>query len=356
MWGVEFRLNTRVEDIAGTMKENGYDAAYLAIGAQIGKMVDFPSSGDAKILNAVDVLQQMESDKKPQLGDHVIVYGGGNTACDVARTATRLGTSKVSLVVMENREQMPAHEFEVKEALEEGVELNCLLSIKEVDGKNVTLEKMKATGEKKFEGTGETVSMTADSIVQAIGQSVDFSVVEKITELENSNGIIETGADMMTSCKGIFAGGDAANWVRSATTGVGNGKKAAYHINAYLSDTSYQPPEKPEVADHGFLNPWYYGEASRAVQPMLDLVRRQSGFEEVLRDYTEDNAQLEARRCLSCGNCFECDNCYAVCPDNAVIKLGPGKRFKFNYDYCKGCGMCVSECPCGAIKMIAETI
>ena len=87
---------------------------------------------------------------------------------------------------------------------------------------------------------------------------------------------------------------------------------------------------------------------------MLDLVRRQSTFDEVVRGLDESNALYEARRCLSCGNCFECDNCYGVCPDNAVIKLGPGKRFEFNFDYCKGCGICASECPCGAIKMVPE--
>jgi Pyruvate/2-oxoacid:ferredoxin oxidoreductase delta subunit len=76
------------------------------------------------------------------------------------------------------------------------------------------------------------------------------------------------------------------------------------------------------------------------VRPQLDLARRTSSFDEVQGGLTEDNALFEARRCLSCGNCFECDNCYGVCPDNAVIKLGPGKRFEFNYDYCKGCGMC----------------
>lgn len=81
-----------------------------------------------------------------------------------------------------------------------------------------------------------------------------------------------------------------------------------------------------------------------------------AAFDEAQGGLNETNALFEARRCLSCGNCFECDNCYSVCPDNAVIKLGPGKRFQFNYDYCKGCGMCVAECPCGAIKMIAEEI
>ena len=92
------------------------------------------------------------------------------------------------------------------------------------------------------------------------------------------------------------------------------------------------------------------------MQPTLDKYRRQNTFEEVVGGLDETNALFEARRCLSCGNCFECDNCYGVCPDNAVIKLGPGKRFQFNYDYCKGCGICSTECPCGAIRMVPETI
>ena len=103
------------------------------------------------------------------------------------------------------------------------------------------------------------------------------------------------------------------------------------------------------------MNPWYYSDAPKTVRPMLEIARRTSTFDEVVSGLDETNALFEARRCLSCGNCFECDNCYGVCPDNAVIKLGPGKRFEFNFDYCKGCGICVSECPCGAIKMVPES-
>jgi 2-oxoacid:acceptor oxidoreductase delta subunit (pyruvate/2-ketoisovalerate family) len=95
---------------------------------------------------------------------------------------------------------------------------------------------------------------------------------------------------------------------------------------------------------------------SKSLRPQLDVARRTSSFDEVQGGLTEDNALFEARRCLSCGNCFECDNCYGVCPDNAVIKLGAGKRFQFNYEYCKGCGMCAAECPCGAIDMVAEEV
>ena len=100
----------------------------------------------------------------------------------------------------------------------------------------------------------------------------------------------------------------------------------------------------------------YYSDAPRSQRPKLDVVRRTSGFAEVVGNLDEETAAYEARRCMSCGNCFECDNCYGVCPDNSVVKLGPGKGFEFKYDYCKGCGLCVSECPCGAIKMIPEDI
>jgi 2-oxoacid:acceptor oxidoreductase delta subunit (pyruvate/2-ketoisovalerate family) len=108
------------------------------------------------------------------------------------------------------------------------------------------------------------------------------------------------------------------------------------------------------VATYDRLNTWYYTDADKSRQPYLDLARRRASFEEVVGGLDQDTALLEARRCLSCGNCFECDTCYGVCPDNAIIKLGPGQRYEVNYDYCKGCGLCAEECPCGAIDMVKE--
>lgn len=140
----------------------------------------------------------------------------------------------------------------------------------------------------------------------------------------------------------------------AVTVAVGHGKRAARAIDAWLRGEKYAPPEQHELAAFERMNPWYYTDAPKTVRPVLDIIRRQSTFEEVLGGLDEHNALFEARRCMSCGNCFECDNCYGVCPDNAVIKLGPGKRFEFNYDYCKGCGVCAAECPCGAIKMVPE--
>ena len=143
---------------------------------------------------------------------------------------------------------------------------------------------------------------------------------------------------------------------RTVTVAVGHGKKAARHIDAWLNNRQLSPPPKHALADATRVNAWYYSDAPKTVRPLLDLVRRQSTFDEVVAGLDEKNALFEARRCLSCGNCFECDNCYGVCPDNAVIKLGPGKGYEFNYDYCKGCGLCAAECPCGAIDMVAESI
>ena len=133
-------------------------------------------------------------------------------------------------------------------------------------------------------------------------------------------------------------------------------REAARHIDAWLRGTKHAPPPKREAASFERLNTWYYSDAPKTVQATLDVARRQSTFDEVTQGLDETTSLFEARRCLSCGNCFECDNCYGVCPDNAVIKLGAGKRFKFNYDYCKGCGLCAAECPCGAIRMDPEQI
>ena len=161
---------------------------------------------------------------------------------------------------------------------------------------------------------------------------------------------------MMTGCPGVFAGGDDVPGARNVTTAIGHGKRAARAISAWLSGIPYEEPRRGKPADFARLNTWYYSDAPKTVRPMLDMVRRQTTFEEVLKGLTEENALYEARRCMSCGNCFECDNCYGVCPDNAIVKLGPGRGYRINYDFCKGCGICANECPCGAIDMKKEDI
>jgi len=295
------------------------------------------------------------------LGRRVVVYGGGNTALDVARTAKRLGATEAVIVYRRTRERMPAHDFEVEEALEEGVMVKWLSTIKQAaldgGGGELTIEKMVLDGKGNPQPTGEFETLQADSLVLALGQDVDLALLDGVPGLQVNDGVVQVDpATLMTGRAGLFAGGDMVPAERNVTVAVGHGKRAARHIDAWLRGTRLAPAPKHALATFERLNTWYYSDAPKVVRPPLDLARRASSFDEVQGGLTEDNALFEARRCLSCGNCFECDNCYGVCPDNAVIKLGPGRRFQFNYDYCKGCGVCMSECPCGAIEMVNEDI
>ncbi len=354
--GVTLKLNAKVANILETLRGGAFDAAFLAVGAHIAKRAYIPAGSAAKVLDALAVLRSMEGEDKPLLGRRVVVYGGGNTAIDVARTAKRLGAEDAVIVYRRTREKMPAHDFEVEEALQEGVLIKWLSTIKQAAEGSITVEKM-ALDDKGFpQPTGELETLAADSVVLALGQDVDLSLLEGVPGLEVSDGVVKVGPSMMTGHAGIFAGGDMVPAERTVTVAVGHGKKAARHIDAWLRGAEYAAPPKHDPATFDKLNTWYYADAPKTVRPVLDGVRRQSSFDEVVRGLDESNALYEARRCLSCGNCFECDNCYGVCPDNAVIKLGPGKRFQFNLDYCKGCGICVAECPCGAIKMVPEEI
>ncbi len=353
--GVKLHLNTKIDNLLESMKAGKFDAVFLAVGAHIAKRTAIPAAESAKILDAVSVLRSMEGEDKPMLGRRVVVYGGGNTAIDVARTAKRLGAEEAIIVYRRTRDKMPAHDFEVEEALQEGVMMRWLSTIKQVgDGGAIQVEKMELDENGKPVPTGEFDTLEADSVILALGQDVDLGLLNGVPDLSFEDGVVKVSENMMTGYAGIFAGGDMVPSDRTVTVGIGHGKLAARHIDAWLNGSTYVKPPKPELAVYEKLNTWYYTDADKTVRPMLDIIRRQSTFDEVQGGLNEDNALFEARRCLSCGNCFECDNCYGVCPDNAVIKLGPGKGFEFNYDYCKGCGVCVEECPCGAIKMVPE--
>ena len=356
--GVVLQLNSKVDDIETAFRDEGFAAIFVAVGAHLAKRIDIPAYAAGKILDAASLLRDMETaDEPPQLGRRVIVYGGGNTAMDVARTAKRLGVEESMIVYRRSRKEMPAHDFEATEAEEEGVMFHWLRTIKQIDDTSFTVEKMAIDADGRPQPTGELETIEADTLILALGQDVDTAFLENAPGVEIArDGIVTVDEQMMTGRAGLFAGGDMVPAERTVTVAVGHGKKAARNIDAWLRGEQRERPAKPELAEPGSLNTWYYDDAPKTVQPQLDLVRRQSEFEEVLQGLTEDNALYEARRCLSCGNCFECDNCYGVCPDNAVIKLGAGNRFKFNYDYCKGCGMCAAECPCGAIRMVPETV
>jgi NADPH-dependent glutamate synthase beta subunit-like oxidoreductase len=353
--GVTLELDAKVTDLAALAEE--YDAVFLAVGAQIGKRAYIPAGEAAHVLDAVSMLRDLETGEKPLLGRRVAVYGGGNTAMDAARTAKRLGASEAIVVYRRNKDRMPAHESEFIEAEDEGVLFKWLTTIKQVDDGKLVIEKMELDETGFPQPTGEIEELDADSLVLALGQDTDLSLIEGVSGLVVEDGVVQVGPDLMTGHPGIFAGGDMVPYERSVTVAIGHGKKAAKNIDAWLSGAAPEPTTRPALATYDTLNTWYYSDAPRTHRPLLDKARRESTFDEVVRGLDEGTALFEARRCLSCGNCFSCDNCYGVCPDNAVIKLGlPGEKYLIDLDYCKGCGLCVSECPSGAIQMVPEEI
>jgi Pyruvate/2-oxoacid:ferredoxin oxidoreductase delta subunit len=204
--------------------------------------------------------------------------------------------------------------------------------------------------------TGEVEELDADAVVLALGQEADLSLLDGVPGIAVAGEMVQVGPDLMTGYPGVFAGGDMIPAQRTATVSVGHGKRAARHIHAWLRGTVLPGAPRHPLAGFDGLNTWYYSDAPATVRPQLDAARRVTAFDEVTGGLTEANALYEARRCLSCGNCFECDNCYGSCPDNAVIKLGPGQRYAIDLDFCKGCGICAAECPCGAIEMTPEKI
>jgi NADPH-dependent glutamate synthase beta subunit-like oxidoreductase len=359
--GVELHLDSPVTDVVAAKQEGGFDAVFVAVGAQVGKRAYVPAGESAKILDAVTLLREMEGEERPLLGRRVVVYGGGNTAMDAARTAKRLGAEEAIVVYRRTRDRMPAHDIEVEEALEEGVLIRWLSTIKNVDAGSMTVERMELDDTGFPQPTGEFEELAADSLVLALGQDTDLSLMQDVPGIEIADGVVQVDERMMTGVEGVFAGGDMVPSERTVTVAVGHGKQAARAIDGWLRSVPFEHAPRPPLASFDRLNTWYYTDAPKTVRPTLDAVRRVSTFDEVKQGLDEQTAVYEARRCLSCGNCFGCDNCFGVCPDNAVLKLprgsaegDNGRDYAFDLDYCKGCGICVNECPSGAIVMIPE--
>ncbi len=353
--GVTITLNTAVDNILKDKLEGGFDAVFIAVGAQLGREIHIPGAHKDKVIDAVNFLRDVKSDQPVQLGKRVAVYGGGNTAMDAARTARRLGAEEVMVVYRRDRSSMPAHDFEVEEALEEGVKFHFLRTIQEIDRSTLIVEVMALDESGYPKPTGEHITLDVDTLILAVGQISDTHFLQYIPNIEfKRDGTVIVGDDMMTGQEGIFAGGDMIPEDRSVTIAVGHGKKAARFINGYLTGVPYQAPPKHPVIYHDKLHLWYRTDAPQREQDQLPPEQRTSNFDEILQGLSEEEARFEAKRCLSCGNCFECDGCYGSCPEDAIIKLGKGKRYQYIYDRCTGCAVCYEQCPCHAIEMQPE--
>ena len=355
--GVKITLNHRVEDVLAEKTDCGFDAVFVAVGAHISKKIEIPNRDAGKILDAVTFLTQANKGEKPVLGRRVAIYGGGNTAMDAARTAKRLGVDNAMIIYRRDRSSMPAHDFEADEAIEEGVKINWLRTIKEIDRSTFKVEIMELDENRRPQPTGRFEELEADTLILALGQDTDTAFLQSVPGIEfQADHTVVVDDNMMTGHAGIFAGGDMVPSERSVTIAVGHGKHAARHIDAFLRGEKYVRAPRHEIIGHERLHLWYRTNAPKREQEKIPVERRGQGFDEILQNLSEPEARFEAKRCLSCGNCFECDGCYGACPQDAIIKLGKGNRYRFDFDKCTGCAVCYEQCPCHAIEMIDEPV
>jgi NADPH-dependent glutamate synthase beta subunit-like oxidoreductase len=351
--GVRLTTGHRVVDLLAERDEGSFDAIFVAVGAHLAKHADIPARDAGRMVDALSFLERVAAGERPVIGRRVAVYGGGNTAMDAARVARRLGADDALVVYRRTRVQMPAHEEEADEAEREGVTINWLRTISAFDAPTLEVEVMELDGSGFPRPTGRFETLAADTVILALGQDADTGFLRKVPGVEfERDGTVKVSSSLETGCPGIFAGGDMVPSERTVTVGVGHGKKAARHIDAWLRGRTVPSVPKHDLATFEGLHLWYFGDAARSAQPELSPEERVEGFGEVRGSLTAGEAAYEAERCLSCGNCFECDGCLGACPEDAVIKLGPGLRYRVDDERCTGCAVCFDQCPVHAIEMV----
>jgi NADPH-dependent glutamate synthase beta subunit-like oxidoreductase len=353
--GISVKLNYTVQDIIAE-KENGrFDAVYLSVGAQLIHQESFEQDDSILIKDAFGFFNEIKLNTSTYMHKKVVVYGGGKLALYLARILKRFGC-EVAVLFYGDKKMMPAYDYETEDALAEGVDVQLLKSIQKVSNGAITFEQMKVEKGKAV-GAGVFENIEANVLIMAHRQESATQFLQSLSGIVlNEDGTIKIDANRMTGIDGIFAGGDMLPGEnRSSTIAIGHGKKAAKYIDGYLIQQAYEKPDKHPTAGYRKLHMWYKTEAPQKEQQQLAPTVAIQSFDEVIAGLNEKEARFEAQRCLSCGNCFECDGCFGACPENAIIKLGKGNRYKFNYDACTGCAVCYEQCPCHAIEMISET-
>lgn len=360
--GIKIQYNYKVNDVLTEKIKGGFDAVFLGIGAHIGKSIVLPSHDPCQLLDAADYLRSVAFNQAISVGSKLVIYGGGNTAIDVARSARRLGVSDVSVVYHRTREKMPAFSHEVNEAIEEGVKFIFLRTLVEINQNNLTMSVNALDEHGRPKATGEFDNITVDTIIFALNQVPDSDFLRKIPEIEfNSNDAVIIDEDCMTGYSGIFAGGDMTPYDRSVTVAIGHGKKAAFNINAYLYSTNYNKPPRHEAA---LFNQLHINteKSPKITESLVDPEIRLQSFAPIVKNRNQEEILTEAKRCFSCGNCFTCDACYNICPVKAISKhnvavkllersICEDKGYEINTEICIGCSKCFKTCPCGAIVM-----
>ncbi len=354
--GVTITCGQKVEDVRAEKQKGNFDAVFLAVGAQAANRLNIPAADGRRLIDGVTLLAEAERGQAPRLGRVVGVIGGGNTAMDVARVAKRLGAEEAVVIFRYDRPHLEALPAEAAEAFAEGVKIRWLSVASRFGANGVTVEAVEMGPDGVAKPTGRFETLPADSLVLAVGQHSELDFLRNVPGVViEPNNVISVDDQFMTGRRGVFAGGDMVGGARTMTTAVGMGKHAARAIDAYLNGARYEQPLKHPPIDFKMLDLPVFLEAIRHAQQELPQAARAS-FAEVVQGLSQDEAQAEAGRCLSCGNCFECDNCFAACPEQAIVRLGRGRGYRVDPDLCTGCGICFEQCPCHAIEMQPEPL
>jgi NADPH-dependent glutamate synthase beta subunit-like oxidoreductase len=354
MPGITLKCGQRVDDVIAEKRKGGFDAVFIAVGAQQANHLNIPAMDGKRIVDAVSLLGEVKEGKAPKLGRVVAVIGGGNVAMDAARTARRLGSEDALLVFRYDKAHMEALPGEAREAFAEGVKIKWLSTVEHFGADGIVIEKVEMNPDGSVTPTGETERLATDSVVLAVGQHSDLSLLHGAADVRIApNGVVQADEVLMTGHPGIFAGGDCIGGTRTMTTAVGHGKLAARAMDAWMQGETYQHPASHPLVTFDMLHLLDYLDAPRSEQKEVPLSQR-TAFGEVAAGLDEVGARYEAQRCFSCGNCFQCDNCYAACPEQAITRLGPGHGYGVDMDLCTGCAACFEQCPCHAIEMVPE--
>jgi NADPH-dependent glutamate synthase beta subunit-like oxidoreductase len=354
--GVELKCNFVVgKDITLDQLRQEYKAIFVGIGAHKGLKLGVPGEDAGNVFTGTEFLNHANSGEAVQLGNKVVVIGGGDTAIDAARVSKRLGAD-VTILYRRTRAEMPAIAPEIEGALEEGVAIEFLAAPTEVlrnDGTAVGLKCIRmelgapdASGRPRpVPKAGSEFEIDATTIIAAISQEPDFSPVAELREGKDWIKADEWGA---TKSPGLYAGGDDLALALVATA-VFQGRMAAQAIEAFLRGESLAKPAAPPAASSVKLD--WYKEMARHERPHISVEKRDMETE-IEAGLTEEEALEEAKRCMSCGMCMDCETCWMYCTNNCFVRLPKGEHYKIKLEVCNGCKKCAEACPCGYVDLI----